>query len=187
MSVEKIINQIELDSKKEITEILNEANKKADKILKDELTVAESKSKNILSDGLKKSESIKQIIISKENQKARKKITQTKEEIIERCFSDAFDKLKKFDGKEYNNFIDRHIKKGIERIGKNFNVKISRDSDKKIVKKYELKILEKINSIGGIILISGDNNITLDYTIEGILKREKDRIRIEIGKTLFKN
>ena len=185
MSVEKIINQIELDAKQEINEILKEADKQANKIIKDEILKAEIESKKIISDGEKKSNSINQIIISKENQKASKKITQIKEEIIETCFYNAQQKLKKFDAREYENILTNYIKKGINQIGKNINVKISKENDKEIVKKFGLKVIEKTNSIGGLILISNDGKITLDYTIEGIIKREKDRSRIEIGKILF--
>jgi V/A-type H+-transporting ATPase subunit E len=185
MTVEKIINQIELDATQEINEILKEADKQGDKIIKDEILKAEIESKKIIYDGEKKSDSIKQIIISKENQKASKIIIQIKEEIIETCFSKAQQKLKKFNGREYENFLTNYIEKGIKQIGDNTCVKISKENDKEIVKKFGLKVIGKINSIGGLILISNDGKITLDYTIEGIIKREKDRIRIEIGKILF--
>ena len=62
---------------------------------------------------------------------------------------------------------------------------ITRDTDENILKKIGVKIVKKNDSIGGIIIMSNDGKITLDYTIEGIIKREKDRLRIEIGKILF--
>ncbi|MEE8565398.1 MAG: hypothetical protein V3S79_03325, partial [Candidatus Thermoplasmatota archaeon] len=82
MSVEKIIEQINLDTQKEINQILKEADIQANKIIKDSLTKYEIQSKEIILNGEKKSDSIKQIIISKENQNAKKTVTITREEII---------------------------------------------------------------------------------------------------------
>jgi len=81
--------------------------------------------------------------------------------------------------------MNKFIKEGIKETGINSKVKISKEIDKKIVKKFGLNVIGKIKSIGGIILISNDEKITLDNTIEGIIKREKNRIRILIGKILF--
>ena len=48
-----------------------------------------------------------------------------------------------------------------------------------------MKFESKIESIGGIILKSIDGKIIFNNTFEGILKREKERIRIKVGKFLF--
>ena len=42
-----------------------------------------------------------------------------------------------------------------------------------------------VDASGGIILESVDGQITLDNTFDGILEREKNRIRIKVGKLLF--
>lgn len=185
MSVEKIIDQINLDTQNEINQILKEANIQADKIIKDSLVKAEIQSKKIILNGEKKSNSIKQIIISKENQNAKKIITRTKEEIIELCFEKAYLKLKQLNNKEYTKLVNKFIKEGIKKIGDESSIKISKDIDKKIAEKFKLKVIGKTDSIGGVILISKDGKITLDNTIEGIIKREKNRIRIKVGKILF--
>jgi len=185
MSVENIIDQIKLDTQKEINQILNEAKIQSDIIIKDSLGKAELKSKEILLNGKKKSDSIKKIIISKEKQNAKKILTQTKEEIIELCFDRAYLKLNNYNDKEYETIINKFIKEGIKEIGLDSNVKISKDIDKKIAENFGLKVIGKTKSIGGVILISSDGKKTLDNTIEGIIKREKNRIRIMIGKILF--
>ncbi|MCJ2513516.1 MAG: V-type ATP synthase subunit E [Candidatus Thermoplasmatota archaeon] len=185
MSVEKIIEQINLDTQKEINQILKEADIQANKIIKDSVTKSEIQSKEIILNGEKKSDSIKQIIISKENQNAKKTVTITREEIIESCFEKAHHKLKQLNVKDYEKLVNKFIREGIKKIGDESSIKISNDIDKKIAKKFGLKIIGKTDSIGGVIIISKDGKITLDNTIEGIIKREKDRIRIKIGKILF--
>ena len=52
-------------------------------------------------------------------------------------------------------------------------------------KNLGLKITGNVDASGGIILTSGDGQITLDNTFDGILERKKDRIRIKVGKLLF--
>ena len=185
MSLEKIIDQINLDAQKEINQILKEANIQADKILKDSIVKAEIQSKEIIFNGEKKCDSIKKIIISKENQNAKKIISRMKEEIIELCFDKSHIKLKQLNYKDYEKLVNRFIEEGIKKIGDKSIVKISKDIDKKIAQNFGLKVIGNTNSIGGIILISRDGKITLDNTFEGIIKREKDRIRIKVGKILF--
>ena len=53
------------------------------------------------------------------------------------------------------------------------------------MKEYDLEIIGKTDAAGGIILKSADGRVTLDYTLDGILKRDKQRIRIKVGKLLF--
>ena len=178
MSVEKIIEQINLDTQKEINQILKEADIQANKIIKDSVTKSEIQSKEIILNG-------KKIIISKENQNAKKTVTITREEIIESCFEKAHHKLKQLNVKDYEKLVNKLIREGIKKIGDESSIKITNDIDKKIAKKFGLKMIGKTDSIGGVIIISKDGKITLDNTIEGIIKREKDRIRIKIGKILF--
>jgi len=62
---------------------------------------------------------------------------------------------------------------------------VSKDEDKEIAKNLGLKVTGNVDASGGIILKSGDKQITLDNTFDGILKRKKDIIRIKVGKLLF--
>jgi vacuolar-type H+-ATPase subunit E/Vma4 len=185
MSLENIINQINIDTKKEVDNILKDAKLQSNKILKESNINANRISKEILIKGEKKSESIKRIIISKEKQKERKKLTQAKEDIIDQCFEKAYLKFKNYNDKKYEELISKFINNGLKVTGVKSKVIITKEIDKKIVKKFDLEVIGKTKSIGGIILKSNDNKITLDNTIEGIMKREKNRIRIDIGKILF--
>jgi len=48
-----------------------------------------------------------------------------------------------------------------------------------------LEVIGTIEASGGILLKSGNGRITLDHTFDGILKRERNQIRIKVGKLLF--
>ena len=185
MSAEKIIEQIKKDSEEEIKRILADAEKRREENILIAKKEAETEAKKILENGRKVNKNKKKILISKAKQESKKQIIKTKEEIIEECFIKAQQKLSQIKDKEYENLLKKLIQKGIEKLGKNCIVLISRESDKKIVEHHGLKIVGKTDATGGIILKSVDGRITLDYTLDGILKREKQKIRIKVGKLLF--
>lgn len=185
MSAEKIIEQIKKDSEKEIKQVLSEAEKQRKEILAKAKKEAENEAKKILENGKKTIENKKKIQISKAKQESKKQIIKAKEKIIEECFIKAQQKLSQIKGKEYENLLKKLIKKGIEKLGKNCDVLISREIDKKIVEQHGLKISGRTDAPGGVILKSADGRVTLDYTLDGILNREKQKIRIKVGKLLF--
>ena len=185
MSVEKIIEQIKKDSNNVVEQILKESEKQATKIVNNAISKAKKESREILTNGKKQSESIKKILVSKENQNSKRKIIKVRESIIEDCFEKAQRKLIKLEDEKYKKLITKLIKNGSKKLGGKCTVKTSRDIDKKIADELGIKVTEKIDATGGIILKSINGKITLDNTFEGILEREKDRIRIKVGKLLF--
>jgi len=185
MPAEKIIDQIKKDAQKEVKEILKEAEKQANKIIRESKKEAEEQAEKILSDGKKQSEKIRKILVSKANQDTKKEIMNVQEKIIEECFLKAHHRLSTLSEKEYKEIVSFLMRDGSKKLGGECMVIISRDLDKKIAENMGLKIAGNIESSGGIILQSNDRRVTLDHTFDGILKREKNKIRIMVGKLLF--
>jgi V/A-type H+-transporting ATPase subunit E len=185
MSAEKILKEIKKDSEKQIKEILKEAEIKGKQIIQQTKDDAELQAEKILEKGKIQSENIKKILISKANQDTKKEIMSAQEKIIEECFNKAQYKLSTLGEKEYSELVNFLIKNGKNKFGNKCTIIASRYIDKKIAEKNNLKVTGNIESTGGIILKSIDGKITLDYTFDGILKREKDKIRIKVGKLLF--
>lgn len=185
MSAEKIIQQIKKDSEKEVREIL----KKAENQVKDILELAKKEAKReaekILIRGKDQSENIKEILVSKANQDIKKEIMNAREKIIDECFLKAHHKLSILKGKKYEELMKKLILDGRKKLGSNCTVFVSRDADKTIAKELGVSVGGNIESSGGILLKSADGRVTLDSTFDGILKREKDKIRIKVGKLLF--
>jgi vacuolar-type H+-ATPase subunit E/Vma4 len=77
------------------------------------------------------------------------------------------------------------ISKAKKNIHGDAEVYISSNRDKPIVKDHDLKVLGTITASGGVILMSKDHQISIDCTFEGILKRDKDAIRVHVGRLLF--
>ena len=185
MSAEKIIEQIKKDSEKEVKHIKQEAEKQAKAIIESAKDKAKLEAEKILKNGIKQSENLKKILLSKASQDVKKEIMNAKEKIIENCFTKAHHELSILKGEKYESIVRKLIKDGQEKLGRKCIVLTTRDADKKIAKDLGLNIVGTIESSGGIILKSTDEKIILDHTFDGILKREKDKIRIKVGSLLF--
>ena len=185
MSAEKIINQIKKDSEIEVKKILGEAEKQAQSILQSAKKEAEKEAEKILDNGINQSENLKKILISKANQEVKRDIMNAREDVIDECFTKAYHKLSILKGDNYEKLVRKLIKDGYSKLGENYTVLVSRDIDKKIAQDLQINVTGSIESSGGVVLKSSDGKVTLDHTFDGILKREKNKIRIIVGKLLF--
>lgn len=185
MSAEKIIEQIIKDSEKEIKQISKDTDNKIKEIINSAKKEAKIEADKILNDAKKQSENLKKVLISKANADLKREIMNTREEIIEECFIKAMHELATIKQERYINLVSKFINIGKKKLGADCQVKTSREIDKKIAEDFGLKVVGNIESSGGVLIISADNKITLDYTFEGVIKREKDKIRIKVGKFLF--
>ena len=185
MSAEKIISKIKKDAEIEIKKIIKEAEKQASEILKESKNKAELEAKMILNEGNKQSENNQKILISKSIQDMKREIMNEREKIIQECFVKAHHKLSTLSEKEHKKIVTKLIEEGQKKLGGNCKVFVSREQEKLIAQNLGLDVLGKVEASGGVKLVSLDNSVTLDYTFDGILKREKDRIRIKVGRLLF--
>jgi vacuolar-type H+-ATPase subunit E/Vma4 len=185
MSAEKIIEQIKKDTAKEINQINLEAEKQIKNIIQSAKKEAEIQAEKIVEQGKQQSEMQKKIQLSKANQDIKREIMNTKEKIIENCFTKAHHELCILKGERYEKLIKKFIFDGQNKLGKDCTVLYTRPVDKKIVTDMGLKVEGAIDSSGGIILKSADGKVTLDHTFDGIIRRNKDKLRIMVGKLLF--
>ena len=146
---------------------------------------AKQDAETIIRNGEIDSENSKKIMISKATQDIRRDMMNAKEEMIERCFSEALEKLKNLPDASYRAFIKTLIQTGKKRLGNQCSVSVSRAIDSEIAKEENVSVRGTIHSIGGVILYAPDDKITIDNTFEGLLNRKKDDIRIQVGKLLF--
>ena len=185
MTAEKIIDQIKKDSEKEINQILKEANQTANGIINEAKEEAQQEFKKILSDGEKQAENIKRILISKANQDAKRELMNAREKIIEECFTKAHHELSILKGKKYEQIVKKLIDNGRKKLGDAGSLFVTREAGKKIAMDLGIKIDGYVESSGGVVLKSKDGRVILDHTFDGILKREKDKMRPMVGQILF--
>jgi vacuolar-type H+-ATPase subunit E/Vma4 len=185
MSVEAIIKQIQHDAEKEKKRIEKETQKKIDEITSTLKQETDEMKQGILEKGHQEIENIKRIEIAKAHQMEKRLILQAKEHLIDTCFEHALQHLKDLDGDSYSKMVETLITNGAKKINGDFTIKQSRPIDETIVKHHEITISGTVEASGGIILISKDHSRTIDNTFEGILKRKKQDIRVEVGSILF--
>ena len=185
MSAEAIIQQIEKDAEQEIKKI----NKETEKTIKDIETRYQQETKEqqtlILEKGKQDAQNIQKIELSKANQEAKRQQMQKKEQLIETCFTQAFQQLASIDDTQYEQIINRYIDKGREQINDPFYIQSSKKQDNTIAKKHNITVKGTVKATGGIKMISEKGTITIDSTFEGILKKRKQDIRIQVGTILF--
>jgi V/A-type H+-transporting ATPase subunit E len=185
MSEEKIIEQIKKDSETEVKQIQREAENQVKSILETAKRETKIEAEKILNNGMKKSENLKKILVSKANQDVKRDIMNARETIIEKCFTKAHHELSILKGENYEKLVRKLIKDGQEKLGGGYTVLVTRAVDKKIAKDLGINITGTVESSGGVVLKSADGKVTLDHTFDGILKRERNKIRIKVGKLLF--
>ena len=185
MTAEKIIEQIKKDSQKEINRILKDAEEQTTSILKDAKKEAEQNSDKILLNGKRQSENIKKILISKANQDNKREMMKEREEIIEECFTKAHHELSILKGKEYEKIVKKLIEDGRRKLGGKCSLLVSREADKSIAEELGITVDGHVETSGGVILKSVDGRVTINHTFDGILEREKAKIRRKVGKLLF--
>ncbi len=185
MTAEKIISQIKKDSENEVKQIIKESEKQTSSIINDARKEAKLESEKIIADGKKQGENLQKILISKANQDAKKEIMNAREQIIDECFIKAHHKLSTLKDNEYEQLVKKLIQDGLKKLGGKCTILVSRDIDKKIAEELGINIDGNIETSGGVILKSLDGRVILDHTFDGIIRREKNKIRIKIGKQLF--
>jgi V/A-type H+-transporting ATPase subunit E len=185
MTAEKIIEQIKKDTDIEVNKIKKEAENQAKIIISNAKKESEEEIKKILSDNKIKSENVKKIQISKANQDVKREMMNAREQVIEECFSKAHHELSLMKGKDYEKIVKKLLKEGQKKIGGKCSLLISRVADKKIAEELGLSVDGQVEKTGGVVIKSADGKIALDYTFDGILEREKEKIRRKVGKILF--
>jgi vacuolar-type H+-ATPase subunit E/Vma4 len=185
MTAEKIIEQIKKDTDNEVNKIKKDAEEQAKIIIRNAKKESEEEIKKILSIGKIKSENVKKIHISKANQDIKREMMNAREEIINQCFSKAHHELSILKGKNYEKIVKKLIDEGMKKLGSKCSIIASRAADKTIAEELGLKVIGRVEKTGGVIIKSSDGKVTLDYTFDGILEREKGKIRRKVGKILF--
>jgi len=185
MSAEKLITKIKEDAQEAAQDIIDDARKQSQQMI----TLAQSEAKRqaeiILQQGISEKDTIQRIKISQAQQEAKRQLMIAKEHIIEECFQKAVERLKSIDDKTYSKMIESLIKKGADKISGSFIIYTSRPLDALVAKKQNIPVKGTLTTYGGIILHSEDGRIIVDNTFEGILQRNKDSLRVQVGKLLF--
>jgi len=185
MGVREIISKIEEETSREVKRIIDEAEKEAEKKLQEIKVSIQREKERKLREANREIETRKRIEIARIRQEIKKKLLDRREELIEKCFETAKEKLGKLPKRRYEKLVRKLMERACREIGDDCLIIASRKEDESIAESLGLKVGGKVEAIGGFIARSGDGKVSIDCTFDGIVERKKDLLREKVGKILF--
>ena len=202
---DKIISSIQSDAQQKADENLSKASAQCDEISAAGELKAEEEKQQILSSAEKQAEMKYQQIISEAKVNSRRKELESREELIEKAFRVASEKIEKQASENSANYVDSlktMVKDASVQVGGSQLEILVREDDVDNVKamidevsEYVTKetgnetsfiIGEPIDIIGGAIVKTVDGEIEVKNTIEARMLRYKKYLRSEVAKKLFR-
>lgn len=196
-NLDNLTSKIIKDAEVKKIEILNEATVKADEIIKKKTEEANKKASSILQKAEMESKTIKERIISKTDLEIRNKKLLAKQQVIEKVFEAAKEKLKAMNSEEFTKFIKNSIMAldihGDEEIIINpvdrdkLPEKFLAEVNKALISKGklgDLKFNVKTHEIDGGFILS-KNGIEINNSFDELVNSLKYELEYEVGKILF--
>ena len=205
VGADKIVNNIKADAQAKADEIISKATAESEKILAEGQVQAENEKQSILDSAEKQADMKYQQVISEAKVNARRKELEAREELIEKAFRVASEKIEKQASDNSANYVESlktMIKDASLQVGGNQleilvreddveNVKSMIDEVSKYVasesgKETSFIIGEPIDIIGGAVVKTVDGEVEVKNTIEARMLRYGKYLRSEVAKTLFR-
>ncbi|MDI6644348.1 MAG: V-type proton ATPase subunit E [Methanobacteriaceae archaeon] len=202
---EKIVSSILSDAQGEADAIIQEAETKATSIISEGEEQAQMEKERIIEDAKKQANMKYQQIISEAKMNARRMELEGREEVIDKAFTKAEEKLRNIastSSAEYIESLKNIVKEASAEIGggdllvllKEEDVSKIKDSLSDIQKEVEnttgnkttLEIGDNIKTIGGAVVKTKNGEIEVNNTIEARMQRFKKALRSEVAQVLFK-
>ncbi|WP_346880288.1 MULTISPECIES: V-type ATP synthase subunit E [unclassified Clostridium] len=196
-NLDNLTSKIIKDAEVKKIEILNEATVKTDEIIKKKTEDANKKASSILQKAEMESKTIKERIISKTDLEIRNKKLLAKQQVIEKVFEAAKEKLKAMNAEEFTKFIKNSIMAldihGDEEIIINpvdrdkLPEKFLAEVNKALISKGKLGNLKfnvKTHEIDGGFILS-KNGIEINNSFDELVNSLKYELEYEVGKILF--
>jgi vacuolar-type H+-ATPase subunit E/Vma4 len=188
----KLIDALFDETKKNAESILNEAIVQSNGIIGESEKYSLKRSEEILSSYTEMAEIEPRKEVSKSEIEARMQLLKLKEAYVEKVFGESRKRLKEFtDSSEYKSLmldniasLSKQIQVG-ELIVNEDDMK--RLGEKNLQKAAGLGVAVKALAvgIGGFIIFTKDGKASIDRTIDGILRSEKEKMRGKIAEQLF--
>ncbi len=180
-NLENLVQKILTDSNDKASVILDQAKKAKDEIIASREKEANDEKRKIIDRVTREAELAKERVVSGAELKVRNEKLMAKQEVIERTFKLAGEKLKSIDDDKYKSFLkdtlDKLSLKGSETIV----------VPKAMVDKLgDLKLnLSKDEFVESGFLIK-DGGITLNYTFDSLMYHLRDELETQVALQLFK-
>ena len=205
VGADKIISNIKADAQAKSDEIISKATTESEKILADGEVQAQNEKQAILDAAEKQAEMKYQQIISEAKVNARRKELEAREELIEKAFRIASEKVEKQaseNSAEYVESLKAMIKDASIQVGgtqleilvraddvenvESMIDEVSEYVEKETGNKTTFIIGEPIDIIGGAVVKTVDGEVEVKNTIEARMLRYRKYLRSEVAKKLFR-
>jgi V/A-type H+-transporting ATPase subunit E len=195
--IETIIGRIQADAQQEVDAVLAAAKTEADSITARYKAQAEQAAADILEKGNRGKEEVHQRLISTAEMDAKKQELSTKQEVLDKAFALALDKLNKLPEEEYVNLLaqlaakasrsgrEQLIFSGTDRA--RYGVKVATRANEllqKAGKPAELTLSEQSRDFQGGLLVS-DGDVEVNCTFETLVRLARSEAVGEVSAVLF--
>ncbi len=189
MPVEKLIERIKKDAERKADEILEMKEEEAEEVRQEIEKEKERRLDEIQKKEEREIETMKNRIISQAKLESRKQKMNAREEMIEKVFQRTRERLKETDPSEYEDYLKKVVKKSINVLGKDIEIRCNEESldlVQKIVEEIEptIEVKDDLNSLGGIKAHS-EKGAGIDFTFEANLERNRKELRKDVSDILF--
>ncbi len=205
VGADKIISHIKEDAQVKSDEIISKATIESEKIIADGEVKALSEKEAIIDSANKQANMKYQQIISEAKVNSRRKELEAREELIEKAFRIASEKIEKLASENSADYVeslksmieDASIEVGSNQLEifvraddidnvKNMLDEISENVSEKTGQETSFIIGSPIDIIGGAIVSTIDGEIEVKNTVEARMLRYRKHLRSEVAKKLFR-
>ncbi len=192
--LERIIEQIKIDSERNAAEIIENAQKEADRIIDEAMSATEIECKEIIGKGKEEARVIARIANSSAEQQMRKAKLAAQREIIEEVFEVALSKLRSLPDNDYFLILHRLACKNAEK-GEG-EVLLSEEDKNRMPADFISKLNEKLtgkgtltlaedtaSTNGGLILRYG--GIEINCTFASLIDGKREQLSDKLNKYIF--
>jgi len=194
--IQRIKERILEGARQEADKKIKDAEKKAQEILEKARKDAENRKKKLLEKAARDAEDIKAKMISMAELDMKKNLLATKQDMVDKAFQQALERLKNMDIEKYEEILTDMILKAVEtgeeeiilskrdlrRLPKDFITKLNNLRERKL----NLKLSRESRDIeGGFILKS--RGVETNNSFETIMRMERDSIESRIAGILFED
>jgi len=182
-NLENLVQRIIDEAKEKANLIMEEANKAKDEIIASKEKEANENKRRLLERAKREADLAKERIISGAELKVRNEKLLAKQQIMERVFNLAKERLRALDEDKYVSFL-KNVLKGLQLTGE--EVLVVPENMKDTVKKLgiALKVSEDETVESGFLI--KDKGIILNYTFDSLVEHYRDEMVTELAQELFK-
>ncbi len=184
MSLEDVINEINIETERKSSQIIQEGKNQAKEMLdKTKEKISKSREKTVKKTNEILS-SMEKTELASLKLSMKKQSLNAKKEVVDEVFNEAKQSLNRISQKEYEKILKKLLLKGKKEVDAEYFY--CRTKDKKLVSGLSgLKFKDSIDCIGGFVLENSEGTIRSDQTFDVILEKVKEKNISEISLRVF--